>query len=98
MYVLVKFQKDWADEFYAEGFALYELNEWNKIAAKFVDNEEYMNPYYFGTNEGWEDETCEEFFEAYSSTVIDKATYDAIKSQFQQPFGIFPDPNEILDV
>jgi hypothetical protein len=97
MYVLVKFQRDWADEFYAEGFALYELNEWKKIAEKFIDNDNNINEYYFGTNEGWDDDTCEDFFESYTSTVIDEATYEAIKSQFPEPFGIFPDPYELLD-
>jgi len=48
--VLVKFQKDWADEFDVYGFKIFDsLAEWEATADAGADSE-----YYFGTNEGWD--------------------------------------------
>lgn len=49
---LVTFNCSWADEFNAEGFAVFTDEDWVKA-------EEYLSQpreWYFGTNEGWEDE------------------------------------------
>jgi hypothetical protein len=52
---LVKFSSDWADEFTAEGFALMTDEEAE------THKEYFSKPrtFFFGTNEGWEDEEFE---------------------------------------
>ena len=56
-HVLVKFNKDWADEFDVDGFAVMSNNAWLELAPKIAAQKSF----YFGTNEGWDsDELCED--------------------------------------
>lgn len=50
--VLVKFSRDWADEFQVEGFVVVEPAEAEELKEYFSTERSW----YFGTNEGWEDE------------------------------------------
>ena len=62
-YVLVKFSKDWADEFSAEGFTIYEKEMWQQIEKFVEDNPDREITFYFGTNEGWDDIAISEIME-----------------------------------
>lgn len=48
---LVKFSKDWADEFTAEGLVI--LTDDQKLQLEQLIEEELFD-FYFGTNEGWD--------------------------------------------
>ena len=51
MPTLVKFNKDWADEFDVSGFKIYySLADWHKQAGDLSEHS-----FMFGTNEGWEE-------------------------------------------
>lgn len=84
MAVLVKFQKDWADEFEVHGFKIYNtLADWH-IEAGSLDEHSYM----FGTNEGWEegDFSAQDFM----VTEISKEVAQAIRITLGNSWGIFP--------
>jgi len=73
---LVKFKKNWADEFNVEGFFLATEEEYNlatKIIGEIGDKNTFR--YYFGTNEGWgeyDEETIKEVWDNnYIATPID---------------------------
>src|SRR4051812_49402234 len=59
MSTLVKFNRDWADEFYVSGFKVVDPEEVEEIQAHFS----VERTCYFGTNEGWESETLLDAFE-----------------------------------
>jgi hypothetical protein len=73
-HVLVKFNLDWADEFSAEGFAIATEEEY-KAAVEY-----YSEPrtWYFGTNEGWEDEEIAEGFSSVEITEDEKAVLEKL--------------------
>lgn len=59
MSVLVKFSRDWADEFQVEGFRVVDAEK----ASAMVEFFSRPRTFYFGTNEGWEDEVLLDSFE-----------------------------------
>ena len=65
MKLLIKFNKDWADEFDVYGLAIMTECEWQTFVAGIPDL-----TYNFGTNEGWEEpgEIDEDDFEAVAIT------------------------------
>ncbi|ASZ74598.1 hypothetical protein KHO57_gp023 [Mycobacterium phage Phabba] len=59
MPALITFSRDWADEFNVDGFKVVDtLAE----AADYKSHFEKPRTYYFGTNEGWEDEVMVDSF------------------------------------
>lgn len=99
--VLVTFSKDWADEFSAEGLAIMTDEQFDKLKI-WAENANW----YFGTNEGWDDEDISRGFSAAEITdeeeaVLIKLIPDlAVKYAWQTigSFGQFParfeEPND----
>lgn len=96
--VLVKFSKDWADEFLVEGFKLFTAKRWADLQEEVLQDSDSIVDYYFGSNEGWEgDETLEEFLESYTVINITDEEYDTLSALFQDgQMGVFPNPDELL--
>lgn len=57
----VSFSRDWADEFNAYGFALMTDDQWKLYESELKSRNSLS--YFFGTNEGWEDETGQSFLD-----------------------------------
>lgn len=93
MYYLVKFSKDWADEFDVYGFAVFKKEEWEDLYKKLKENKnEPAGSVGFGTNEGWEDETIGDFIENVEIVPISKEEKVLLKKVFgKNDFGYFPD-------
>lgn len=77
-HVLVQWSKDWADEFNTDGFIVTTKTYWDKYFSKFLKLNSVS--FYFGTNEGWEDEDPQEFARGYTVSKIDK---DQVKTLIQ---------------
>lgn len=96
-YVMVEFYKDWADEFSVEGahFTSKELwEEEQRILDRYADSEVY---YYFGSNEGWEDELLNEF-EYTVNELSEDAYFELDRMGFpQRIIGLFAFPSELVE-
>lgn len=88
---LLKFNKDWADEFNVHGFRIVDEEQFNSLNEKLSDNEEEFN-FYFGTNEGWDDDggTVGEVWNEIVKIEIDEKTANQIVKLFGARFGVFP--------
>lgn len=97
-YYLLKFSRDWADEFQAEGLAVVTNTDIELIESVIYDEnvrDEYVW-FYFGTNEGWEDEFT--YLELWEKE-IKKVEISAQEAEFLSAnvlgrgttFGQFPD-------
>lgn len=101
-YVLVKFEADWADEFYIEGFAIYDKDMWEKIVEDFKNAKSYTG-FYFGTNEGFEsEEITKNWLSNYKVTNITQQDWEIFKKYFSPYgksicFGKFKCPSELID-
>lgn len=99
MYYLVKFDKDWADEFSVYGFNIFKQEEWDLLAEEMKRRKkDQAGTWYFGTNEGWDDDTIGDFYDALTPILIteeEKALF--IKLFGREEFGIFPDFEQILN-
>ena len=82
--ILVKFSKDWADEFTVYGFKFFENQE---AVDLYMSN--LPKSYSFGSNQGWEDSE----FDSYDFEVIPmfKSTAETFISYFGKEWGIFPE-------
>lgn len=84
MPVLVKFEKDWADEFDVHGFKIYNsLADWHKEAGDLSEHS-----YMFGTNEGWEEGDFED--DDFTVTEITNETAQVLRATFGNSWGHFP--------
>ena len=87
MRLLVKFDKDWADEFSVYGFALMDEPDWNSLKERLPEM-----AFGFGTNEGWEEgELSESDFKVGVISEEEEATIRKLFSpMYEDSFGIFP--------
>ena len=69
MPALITFSRDWADEFNVYGFKVVDSMA---EAAEFKAHFAKPRTYYFGTNEGWEDEILDE-----SITITEVSDHEA---------------------
>lgn len=93
---LIKFSKDWADEFQAEGLAIFTPDETTQLKA-LVEAGEFE--FYFGTNEGWD----------YGDIDLDDFTFTEISEEEAAflkrlipdlkngSFGIMMDPSYVAE-
>jgi len=92
MNLLVKFNHDWADEFSVYGFAIMSQHEFD-VLKEFSKN---MN-WYFGTNEGWEDEDLSDGFSAQEISARDEYSLRLLFPELNRDsYGIFPNYKEII--
>lgn len=97
-YVLLKFCRDWADEMSAEGFRVVPESEWDRIRSL---DPETLYTYYFGTNEGWDDETVLSYLECIDATLLSQQELSVLSSLFTVrgdiEFGQIPsfDPEDL---
>ena len=97
MAMLLKFQKDWADAFYAEGFMIMEDEEYELFSKAMKSVKDRWCSWYFGTNEGFEDITYGELFESVEVTPLNPGQAMILKDLFLTPYGQFPSPDSILE-
>lgn len=105
-YYLIKFNKDWADEFDCDGFTVMTEAEKKKYEEIFLSEhlENLYIDFYFGTNKGWEEEfTFGELWKnIFKFSEIDFNEYTVIRENFlarqkmsgtsySSSYGIFPD-------
>lgn len=65
---LVSFMRDWADEFYVHGMAIFSDREWNDYQIRMKTEDSISMQ--FGSNEGWENESGKEYLECMTATEI----------------------------
>jgi hypothetical protein len=82
--ILVKFEKDWADEFDVHGFKIYpDRAAWDKDVETLPELE-----FSFGTNEGWDEGDIDESDFTVSEISEDQAS--VLVLLFGKRFGVFP--------
>ncbi len=89
---LVKFQKDYADEFDVYGITAmtsYELLDYIK-EVNGIDNNNYPVEYGFGTNESLIYESSKDIFEALTVIEITVEQYEFLNAAGLIQFGHFP--------
>lgn len=84
--LLVKFKKNWADEFDVYGFCLMTEAEYLDLKANIP-----TMGCWFGTNEGWEEGEHSE--SDFTAKAVTSAEVDTIRSLFGEGWGVFPNPN-----
>lgn len=93
-YFVVKFSRDWADEFDVYGMQIINETKFDAIN-KALENKEVASTefkYSFGTNEGWEgDCDLSELWEEFVFTEIDASQAETIYNVFGATWGNFPD-------
>ena len=96
---LVKFSRDWSDEFEAEGFCVLLDEEWEKFSDFVEKNPDALVSFWFGTNEGWEDETIESFYDCYKVVSLFYEEEKMLQDFFGRfiNFGICPDPLALIE-
>ncbi len=88
--VLISFSKDWADEFDVYGFKVYDWVEWYRLeTALRVIGDKYIG-WYFGTNEGWDDDTINMHLDDFDITDLSDTDAMVLKNLFDNEFGNFP--------
>lgn len=99
MYYLVKFSKDWADEFTVYGFSIFKKEEWDALYLQLVENKNNAaGSMYFGTNEGWDDETIGDFLNDIEVKAITNEEKKIINKLFgKEEYGIFPNFQGMLN-
>lgn len=84
MAVLVKFSKDWADEFDVYGFCVYASKEiWEETKGDLSELE-----YSFGTNEGWEEGDFDD--SDFTVTEISEDEAKVLTKLFGSKWGNYP--------
>ena len=102
--VLVKFRKDWADEFDVHGFAVYDKGRWERDFQRLKESKSW-NGFHFGTNEGWDhdDELIGDFIDGYTVIEISDKEVESLRTLFKKSyndnieFGVFPHPSDLVD-
>jgi hypothetical protein len=69
---LVIFKRDWCDEFWCEEFTIYTEGAWSDYLI-LIDTVTFPIELYFGTNQGFEFDSKEDFL---SSHTVKDITYD----------------------
>jgi len=97
MYVLVRFNSNWADEFDVEGIKLFTKDAWSNLL-RLV--EQYVNfplEYYFGTNESFEWENFNEYRSCFSEQDITDIQANYLKEMLLTEAGYFPHPIDLFN-
>lgn len=96
---LVKFSRDWADEFEAEGFGILSDEEWEEFVKVVKENPNAETSFWFGTNEGWEYETIESFYDCYDEENLQNMEKSVLQKFFGKSvnFGVCPHPLELIE-
>ena len=98
MHYLVKFDKDWADEFSVYGFAIFEKLKWDNLYDKLKKNKKKKVSFGFGTNEGWDEESIGGFLDDIKIVPITNEEKTVITKLFGKgDYGVFPDFQEMLN-
>lgn len=95
--VLIKFDANWADEFDVYGFTIVNYEKYQEILKWIQERGKDRINCYFGTNEGWDDETLEQFSRHYSYHVIDPEEAKIVQRLFGNKFGVCPDVFTIVE-
>ena len=82
---LLIFDKDWADEFDVYGFTLMSDEEYIYFDKAMNSISQEPCGWYFGTNEGYEDESIADMLSDVEVKDITLEEYNTIKKLFMQP-------------
>lgn len=97
MPILVKFSADWADEFHAEGLALYNQEQVDQL--KLLLDEGKLE-WYFGTNEGFEEGDLSPGDFTFTEISEEEALFlkRLIPDLERGTFGQIPDPRYLAEI
>lgn len=103
-HLLIKYQADYADEFYIYGFLVERKEVWNKMVEdlyKYDEGVEGSNiannlEYYFGTNEAVRLDYLSQILNDCSFTEITKDEAELITRLFGKSYGTFI-PNDVFE-
>jgi hypothetical protein len=95
-YVLVKFKKDYADEFDVTGVMVVSKETWEKELEKFK-TAKYPFEKYFGTNEYLEFDSFKDAMRSFKVYDLTQEEYEILKKFFHEysdiiQFGFIPEP------
>lgn len=95
MYVLVTFWDNYADEFDVQGFTICRAKQWEEYVEDLEDRGQWPQAYYFGTNEGLEWVSFEDYRRNFGVEEITKEEYKTLKKLFgiknlYDEYGVFP--------
>lgn len=79
-HVVVKFSRNWADEFDMKGARLFTKQDWDEYVIA-VEGRSYIDCS-FGTNEGWEDETPKDWLRSFTVVEVTEEDAEAFKRIF----------------
>lgn len=97
MYYLVKFKKDWADEFNVYGFSIFKKDDWDNLHEKLKKYKDKCAEFSFGTNEGWDEETIGDFLKDITVVPISEMEKSIITKLFgTKDYGHFPYLNDMI--
>lgn len=86
---LIKFKKDWADEFDVHGIRVLSNEQWNKLK-EAIENVKYPLEIYFGTNEDFVFTNSQDTLRELNVTEIEDCEADIFKQHFGNKFGWDP--------
>jgi hypothetical protein len=88
--IAIKFEDDWADEFYAEGIQIMELEQWEnhkrEAREKFGKKPRVK---YFGTNEFFEFHDVDDYLSKFTELDLSQEEILTLKKAIGSDFGIF---------
>jgi hypothetical protein len=94
-YYLLKFKRNWADEFDCDGFSVVNETEFNQLTLIFANDiaDQPMN-FGFGSNQGWEGEfTYRQFWNGLGKKEITAGEAEFLVNNLLDPtrtYGVFP--------
>jgi hypothetical protein len=91
MYYFVKFERDWADEFSVYGYRIMSVEDFSDFYNYMLQNADVEISLGFGTNEGWDCETVEDYSRCLSIEEISESTAQELISKKLDSFGVFWD-------
>ena len=78
-YVLLVFDMNWHDEFDLYGLRILTKEYWEKLEKAVNSVKDYMPGWYFGTNEGFDEETFEDILDNIKVIPLNEVDRDVLK-------------------
>lgn len=82
MPLLVKYSEDYADEFQVSGFQVFDETDWNKHVAEVRLCAHWPQSRYFGTNEGMEWSSAQDYLNNFTEVQITDEEADFLARTF----------------
>ena len=85
---LVIENSNYADEFDLQGYRLFKANSEEELKELLLEDRDFPEEFYFGTNECIEIDSEEEFFDCLDIQEISKEQYKVLEKLLGDSFGI----------